>query len=111
MPYRVSHGYAGESAANTAKTHTITDESGKQIYLNSLALSLKGADSSNDIDVDVKDNGTTIWSVTMRDGGVLGGFFDFSAAPIVIANGDLTIVTGAGGADCIVKVSVAYEVS
>ena len=64
----------GVSAANTAKTHTITvpqaNSVKRECYIRSLTVSTQGADPASDIEVDIDDNGSTIWSVTLRRGQV-----------------------------------------
>lgn len=102
--------FTGSSAANTAKTHTITKLSGKAIRLHSLTVSTRGADSATDCQVTISDNGTVVWRVSLRLAKVFGGHFNFDSCPIPIRNGNLTIDTGAAGALCIVDVSATYEV-
>jgi hypothetical protein len=105
------------SAANTAKTHTIvlptinkTSTKKKEIQIRSLTISTSGADIGADTGVAVQDNGTTIWNVELRSAKVFGGHFRFDDYPITIRNGNLTIVSDAAGAGCIVTVSMVYSV-
>ena len=105
----------GVSAANTFKTHTISvprDNVGKrECYIRSLTVSTQGADPASDIEVDIDDNGTTIWSVTLRAGQVFGGHFRFDDCPVIVRAGDCTITTSAAGAACVVKVSTVYSIT
>jgi hypothetical protein len=106
----------GDSAANTAKTHTITApavNSGtskkKKVVIHSITVSTKGADIAADVGVLLtKANGET-WNVELRSGKVFGGHFNFDH-PIDCGHGDVTITTDAGGASVVVTTSVVYEV-
>jgi hypothetical protein len=109
--------FTGVSAANTAKTHTITlpkvnvnSSKLKKIFIRSLTISTSGADPANDITVAVNDNGSAVWSVELRAAQIFGGHFKFDNYPIVIRDGNLTIVTDAAGAGCLVTVSAVYTV-
>lgn len=105
----------GISAANTAKTHTITvPRAGlakKECYIRSLTISTQGADPASDIEVDIKDNAVEIWSITLRAGQVFGCHLRFDDAPVICRAGDCTIVTSAAGAGCLVKVSSVYSIT
>lgn len=99
-----------ESAANTAKTVTITKPTGKEIHIHSLAIGSRGADISSDVTVTINDNAIAIWAMEFRAGQVFGGFFDFSSCPIPIRAGDATIVADAGGAGVIMRIAATYEI-
>ena len=111
------HTLTGISAANTAKTHTITMNGARgtliprECLIRSLTVSTQGADPASDIEVDIKDNGTEIWSVTLRAGQVFGGHFRFDDCPVIVRAGDCTIITSAAGAGCLVKVSAVYSIT
>lgn len=104
----------GDSAANTAKTHTITQPTGnkgtKDIEIRSLTVSTAGADIAADTTISIQDNAVEIWRVELRSGKVFGGHFRFDDYPLTIRDGDCTIVTDAAGASVIVSVSVVYNV-
>ena len=109
--------FTGVSAANTAKTHTVTlpkvhATSGayREIRIHSLTVSTGGGDLSADCTISVQDNASEVWKTELRSGKVFGGNFNFGDYPIVIRNGDLTIVTDAGGANVIVTISAVYSV-
>jgi len=110
------HTLTGVSAANTAKTHTISVPRAvggvkKECYIRSLTVSTQGADPASDIEVDIDDNGVTVWSVTLRAGQIFGGHFRFDDMPVIARAGDCTITTSAAGASCIVKVSTVYSIT
>jgi hypothetical protein len=107
----------GASAANTAKTHTITAPAvnatlgrTKEIGIRSLTVSTSGADPANDITVTISDNGVAIWAVELRSAQVFGGHFRFDDYPVICRAGDCTIDTDAAGASCLVHVSAVYTV-
>ena len=100
----------GDSAANTEKTHTVAKPGGKKIYIYSLSVSTSGADISADAEILIKDNAVTVWKFMLRTAVSFGGFMTFSDCPIPIRDGNLTIVTGEGGAGVIVTVSITYKV-
>ena len=104
----------GVSAANTEKTHTITQPTGnkgtKDIEIRSLTVSTSGGDIGADAGVYIKDNGTIVWSVMLRSAKVFGGHFRFDNYPITIKDGDCTIVTDDAGESVLVHVSVVYNV-
>ena len=100
----------GTSSANSAKTTTITMPSNKKrIFIRNLTLTTKGADIAADVTIDIKDNGTTVWSAALRSGKVFGGIWDFNKG-LPIRNGDCTIVVAAGGAGVITVTSIIYEI-
>ena len=101
-----------ESAANTAVTLTITMPSKKnRIVLRDLVISTRGADLATDVEVDVKNNGTEVWSMNLRAGQLFGAHIPFPKnGPIVCKEGDMTITAGAGGASVLVKIAATYEI-
>jgi len=106
--------FTGKSAANTAKTHTITKpvastNVSRDILIHSLTVSTSGGDIAADCTIAVNDNGTSVWEVELRNAKIYGGHFDFSSCPIPIRDGNCTIVTDAAGANVIVTVSAIYE--
>lgn len=100
-----------ESTANAEVTLTIAMPPSKhRIYLRSLTITTRGADVATDVEVDVKENGTEIWSTNLRAGKVFWEFFPFPKnGPIVSREGDLTVVAGAAGADVLLKIAATYE--
>lgn len=111
MSRNTSSAFTGISAANAAKTHTVTLPTGKEIFVHTLTVSTSGADIAADCTIAIKDNAVSVWEVELRAGQLFGGHFDFSSCPIPIRAGDLTVVTDAAGAGCLVTVSMTYEVS
>lgn len=99
-----------DSAANTAKTTTITKPTGKEIYIHTLTVSTGGADLAADCSIVINDNAVAVWKVEFRAGQIFGGHFDFSSCPIPVRSGDATIVVDAGGASVVTTTSVTYEI-
>ena len=101
-----------ESAADTAVTLTIAMGNGKnRIFLRSLTVTTRGADLPDDVQIDVNDDGTEIWSMNLRSLQVFGAHISFPKnGPVIARAGDMTIVAGAAGAACIVKISCTYEI-
>jgi hypothetical protein len=101
-----------ESGANAAVTLTIAMGNGKsRIFLRSLTVTTRAADIATDVEVDVKDDGTELWSLSLRAGQLFGAHVEFPKnGPVIARAGDMTVVAGAGGAAVLVKISCTYEI-
>lgn len=115
MPVKVNRlrTLSADSVADTEKTHTITQPSAgpqRRILIHWITVSTRGGDIAADAEIIINDNGVRRWRLDLRSAKVFGGHILFAPCPIVIQDGDCTIVTGEGGANVIVSTSVGYEV-
>ena len=97
----------GSSSANTAKTLTHAAESNAQHFVTDVTVSARGADSGNDIRVEIRDASTAVWDVYFDAKRGVAVTEHFSS-PIEISTGAaVNVVVAAGGAACIATVNVA----
>ena len=103
MPLR---NFTGESAANTAKTHSISVGTVGSVNFKSLTISTRGADQAADIKIAITDGGRERWIVWLRESQIHGAHFS-EIGDIILANtpSTLEITTGAAGTGCIIVIS------
>jgi protein subunit release factor B len=100
--------YTGESADNTAGTHTLDTISGVNCAdFKSLTVSVRGANAGADIKIAIVDDGIDRWVAWIRSGSVPRPM-TLLPGQIITRGNTLTITTGAGGTGCIVVVSAVY---
>lgn len=101
------------SSAATEATTTITmpttGKKGRKINIWGITVTTKTADIGGDCDIVVNDNAVAVWAAVLRSGKVYGADFQFTR-PIVIRDGDATIVVDSAGAAAVTVTSVIYEI-
>ncbi len=103
------YSFTGESAVNTAKTHTLdTPSTTDWVDIKSLTITTRGGDIAADISIKIQDNGVDRWIAWLRSGKIYGAHFS-DIDVIKLNSGVLQIVTAAGGADVVVVVSCVYK--
>lgn len=99
--------YAASEASSGAEHIPSFPSNDEWIEIESLTVSIRGADTTSDVTIKIQDDTTVRWHASLRSGKVFLGYFT-NIGLFKISSGIFKIVTSSGGASVIVDTSCVY---
>ena len=97
-----------DSAVNTVVTITHAAEAGRRHYVEGFEASIRGADLTSDVIVELREGATVRWRINLGSGSIRGerGGVVFNHPREFAVNSPVTVNAGVGGAGVIITLNM-----